>query len=150
MISQTSTQHGPSLGEKGLLLMNNVEEWENLKKSMRSSGITTNIAAKMMILNYLSKKSEEEIDEMPSFRAHTTRPHWNEEFWANNSRDEHRMNESINDSNISLNSEYESMNEDEESSRSFLLEKIKTGYTNIGKYRRRSVKIVDSNFYDLL
>jgi len=48
-----------SIAEKGLILINNDKEWQMLKARLRSSGVTTNCAARLMILDYLSHKPDD-------------------------------------------------------------------------------------------
>ena len=65
-----------SLGEKGLFLINNDKEWEQLKQEMRASGCVTNGAARLMIMEYLLQmpdpneevitQSHDDIDVRPS------------------------------------------------------------------------------------
>ena len=47
-----------SVGEKALYLMNNKKAWEQLKKELRASGVTTNFAAQHMIIEYLQNMPE--------------------------------------------------------------------------------------------
>lgn len=51
------------IGEQGLLLINNDKEWRELMQSLRTSGISTNGAARAMILKYLHQKQKEEYDD---------------------------------------------------------------------------------------
>ena len=65
---QQQTQPHPStsiasVGEKGLRLINNDDEWKTLMEHLKTSGVTTNAAARIMIIEYLSKKQEGEDDE---------------------------------------------------------------------------------------
>lgn len=64
-----------SLGEKGLYLINNDKEWEQLKQDMRASGCVTNGAARLVIMEYLLQmpdpneeviRQHDDIDTRPS------------------------------------------------------------------------------------
>lgn len=58
-----------TIGEKGLYLLNNAEEWGNLMKHLRTSGVTTNAAARMKIIKYLSQNRIQEEKPKPSEKS---------------------------------------------------------------------------------
>lgn len=49
-----------NIENKAEVLLNNDEEWKQLMEYLRSSGVTTNYAARIQIINYLRNKTEEE------------------------------------------------------------------------------------------
>ena len=55
-----------SIGEKSLYLINDDSEWKKLKEHLRSSGIVTNHAAKLIIIEYLNRR---EVGEDQEFAA---------------------------------------------------------------------------------
>ena len=68
-----------SIGEQGLLLMNNQKEWNELKGSLRAAGISTNHAAKIVIIEYLQRKQEMLVDFNANEREDKKQPEENEE-----------------------------------------------------------------------
>ena len=65
MIHQTKRRpsiHDGRIGEQGLILINNDQEWKTLMQNLRTSGISTNGAARAMILEYLQRKQQEQED----------------------------------------------------------------------------------------
>ena len=69
-----SSYHAPSIAEKGLYLINDPQEWQKLKASMRASGIVTNGAAKLMIIEYLHQRPDMNSEMMSQYsdRKNTT------------------------------------------------------------------------------
>ena len=57
----TSSQKQASIGEKGLILLNDNDEWQKLMEHLRSTGVSTNHAARLLIVDYLNRTSS--VDE---------------------------------------------------------------------------------------
>lgn len=48
-----------TVGEKALYLLNDSSEWKKLMEHLRGSGISTNAAARLMIIDYLDSKQKQ-------------------------------------------------------------------------------------------
>lgn len=71
-----------SMGEMTLALLNDDKEWKKLMEHLRSSGVTTNNAARMMILSYFQSKNDMgDAKKKTQRRLSKKQPKQNGEFW---------------------------------------------------------------------
>ena len=63
---------GAAVGERGLHLINDEVEWKNLMQSLRVSGVSTNHAAKLLIIEYLQRNQKRDFDEPTIIEENST------------------------------------------------------------------------------